>query len=103
MRAHEHPALNHRMTAVGGVLEDECRALMQDVLRSAAITLVAFRLSPVSPAGCECRQSEGRAATGASERRESPPASAKAPAGGASGRLAEGRARGGAAKGPRAK
>jgi tRNA(adenine34) deaminase len=30
MRAHEHPALNHRMTAAGGVLEDECRALMQE-------------------------------------------------------------------------
>jgi tRNA(adenine34) deaminase len=30
MRAHEHPALNHRMTATGGVLEPECRALMQE-------------------------------------------------------------------------
>ncbi len=29
MRAHEHPSLNHRMTATGGVLEDECRAVMQ--------------------------------------------------------------------------
>ena len=29
MRAHEHPALNHRLTADGGVLEDECRAAMQ--------------------------------------------------------------------------
>ena len=29
MRAHEHPALNHRLTAVGGILEAECRALMQ--------------------------------------------------------------------------
>ncbi|HEX2455450.1 MAG TPA: tRNA adenosine(34) deaminase TadA [Vicinamibacterales bacterium] len=29
MRAHEHPALNHRMTATGGVLEEECRALLQ--------------------------------------------------------------------------
>jgi tRNA(adenine34) deaminase len=29
MRAHEHPALNHRMTATGGVLEEECRALIQ--------------------------------------------------------------------------
>jgi tRNA(adenine34) deaminase len=29
MRAHEHPGLNHRMTAAGGVLEDECRALIQ--------------------------------------------------------------------------
>ncbi len=29
MRAHEHPGLNHRMAATGGVLEDECRALIQ--------------------------------------------------------------------------
>ena len=30
MRAHEHPALNHRIEAVGGVLEEQCRALMQE-------------------------------------------------------------------------
>jgi tRNA(adenine34) deaminase len=29
MRAHEHPALNHRMEAQGGVLEAECREVMQ--------------------------------------------------------------------------
>jgi tRNA(adenine34) deaminase len=29
MRAHEHPALNHRMLAAGGVLEEECRAPIQ--------------------------------------------------------------------------
>lgn len=29
MRAHEHPSLNHRMTAAGGVLEAECRELIQ--------------------------------------------------------------------------
>ena len=29
MRAHEHPSLNHRMLAAGGVLEEECRAVMQ--------------------------------------------------------------------------
>ena len=29
MRAHEHPSLNHRMTAEGGLLEDECRAAIQ--------------------------------------------------------------------------
>ena len=28
-RAHEHPGLNHRMAATGGVLEEECRALIQ--------------------------------------------------------------------------
>jgi tRNA(adenine34) deaminase len=33
MRAHEHPALNHRMQALGGVLEDESRALMQEFFR----------------------------------------------------------------------
>ena len=29
MRAHEHPSLNHRMEATGGVLELECRDLIQ--------------------------------------------------------------------------
>ena len=29
MRAHEHASLNHRMEASGGVLEAECRALIQ--------------------------------------------------------------------------
>ncbi len=29
MRAHEHPALNHGIVAVGGVLEAECRAVIQ--------------------------------------------------------------------------
>ena len=29
MRAHEHPALNHRISARGGVLEEECRELIQ--------------------------------------------------------------------------
>ena len=29
MRAHEHPALNHRLAAAGGVLEPECRAMIQ--------------------------------------------------------------------------
>src|SRR5687767_10392147 len=30
MRAHEHPSLNHRMAATGGVLEEQCRALIQE-------------------------------------------------------------------------
>ena len=30
MRAHEHPSLNHRLEATGGVLEDECRAVIQE-------------------------------------------------------------------------
>jgi tRNA(adenine34) deaminase len=30
MRAHEHPALNHRLEAAGGVLESECRAVIQE-------------------------------------------------------------------------
>ena len=29
MKAHEHPSLNHRMEAVGGVLEEECRQVIQ--------------------------------------------------------------------------
>ena len=29
MRAHEHPALNHRVEVTGGVLEDECRQMIQ--------------------------------------------------------------------------
>ncbi len=29
MRAHEHPSLNHRMEAIGGVLESECRELIR--------------------------------------------------------------------------
>lgn len=33
MRAHEHPALNHRMTATGGVLDEECRAIIQGFFR----------------------------------------------------------------------
>lgn len=33
MRAHEHPALNHRMAAAGGVLDADCRALMQAFFR----------------------------------------------------------------------
>ena len=33
MRAHEHPALNHRMTATGGVLEAECREVIQEFFR----------------------------------------------------------------------
>ena len=33
MRAHEHPWLNHRMLATGGVLEEETRLLMQEFFR----------------------------------------------------------------------
>ena len=33
MRAHEHPSLNHRMRALGGVLEDDSRVLMQEFFR----------------------------------------------------------------------
>ena len=29
MRAHEHPSLNHRMEAIGGVMEEECRDMIQ--------------------------------------------------------------------------
>ncbi len=34
MRAHEHPAMNHRLSADGGMLEDECRAAMQAFFRN---------------------------------------------------------------------
>jgi tRNA(adenine34) deaminase len=33
MRAHEHPALNHRITATGGVLEEECRRVIHEFFR----------------------------------------------------------------------
>ena len=33
MQAHEHPSLNHRMQALGGVLADESRRLMQEFFR----------------------------------------------------------------------
>ena len=33
MRAHEHSALNHRMAATGGVLEAECRDIIQEFFR----------------------------------------------------------------------
>ena len=32
-RAHEHPALNHRLTVVSGVLAAECRDLLQNFFR----------------------------------------------------------------------
>ena len=34
MRAHEHPCLNHRMQALGGVLEAECRTAIQEFFRA---------------------------------------------------------------------
>jgi len=33
LRAHEAPGLNHRLAVLGGVLEDDCRALIQDFFR----------------------------------------------------------------------
>jgi tRNA(adenine34) deaminase len=38
MRAHEHPSLNHRMVAEGGVLEEECRDLIQAFFASRRAT-----------------------------------------------------------------
>ena len=32
-RAHEFTGLNHRLEAIGGVLEDECRAIMQEFFK----------------------------------------------------------------------
>ena len=37
MRAHEHPSLNHRMAALGGMLEEECRMLMQEFFKEMRI------------------------------------------------------------------
>jgi tRNA(adenine34) deaminase len=34
VRAHEMPGLNHRLDVIGGVLEDECRALIQDFFKA---------------------------------------------------------------------
>ena len=34
MRAHEAPGLNHRFEVVGGVLADECRAVIQDFFQT---------------------------------------------------------------------
>lgn len=34
LAAHETPGLNHRLAVVGGVLEDECRALVQEFFRT---------------------------------------------------------------------
>jgi len=33
MRAHEHPSLNHRLVVEGGVLEADCRDVMQQFFR----------------------------------------------------------------------
>jgi tRNA(adenine34) deaminase len=40
-RAHEQPALNHRLSVVGGVLEDECRAVMQEFFRERRASVAA--------------------------------------------------------------
>ena len=33
IRAHDAPGLNHRLTVIGGVLENDCRAILQDFFR----------------------------------------------------------------------
>ena len=33
-RAHELPSLNHRIEVVGGVLEDDCRAIIQEFFKT---------------------------------------------------------------------
>jgi tRNA(adenine34) deaminase len=37
-RAHETPGLNHRLAVTGGVLEDECRAIIQEFFRQKRTT-----------------------------------------------------------------
>ena len=34
LAVHELPSLNHRMTAIGGVLEDQCRAIIQEFFQA---------------------------------------------------------------------
>jgi tRNA(Arg) A34 adenosine deaminase TadA len=34
IKAHEAPGVNHRLQVVGGVLEEECRALLQEFFRT---------------------------------------------------------------------
>lgn len=34
LRAHESPGLNHRVEVIGGVLQDECRAIIQEFFKS---------------------------------------------------------------------
>lgn len=41
LAAHEAPGLNHRLTVVGGVLADDCRALMQGFFRDRRTTAEA--------------------------------------------------------------
>jgi tRNA(adenine34) deaminase len=36
--AHEFPGLNHRVEAIGGVLEDECRAIIQEFFKTRRAT-----------------------------------------------------------------
>ena len=36
--AHEFPGLNHRVAATGGVLEDECRAIIQEFFKARRAT-----------------------------------------------------------------
>ena len=37
--AHEFPGLNHRVAAIGGVLEDECRAIIQEFFKARRATV----------------------------------------------------------------
>jgi tRNA(adenine34) deaminase len=41
-RAHEHAALNHRMTIVSGVLASECKALMQEFFKARRVSTSAM-------------------------------------------------------------
>lgn len=40
-RAHEHAALNHRMTIVSGVLASECKTLMQEFFKARRVSTSA--------------------------------------------------------------
>ena len=53
MRAHEHPSLNHRLTAESGVLEEECRAVDAGLLHLATGDGVRSDEGPGSGQRCD--------------------------------------------------
>jgi hypothetical protein len=53
-RAHEHAALNHRLTVIGGVLEDDCRAVLQEFFQARRTGVNAERLEAELNAAPSC-------------------------------------------------
>ena len=71
MRAHEHPSLNHRMEATGGVLEAECREVLTGVLQRKAMS--RSRLRPQARAGGNRRVAAARARSEVGNVKGAPP------------------------------